>query len=96
MAIRKIVEIGDEKLRKHCKPVEKFDIRLRLLLKDMADTMYLNDGAGLAAPGILRRVCVVDVGDQLYELVNPEIVFREGEQEWPGRVSEHTRPRRGG
>ena len=85
MAIRKIVEIGDEKLRKHCKPVEKFDIRLRLLLKDMADTMYLNDGAGLAAPqvGILRRVCVVDVGDQLYELVNPEIVFREGEQEGP-------------
>ena len=85
MAIRKIVEIGDEKLRKHCKPVEKFDIRLRLLLKDMADTMYLNDGAGLAAPqvGILRRVCVVDVGDHLYELVNPEIVFREGEQEGP-------------
>ena len=85
MAIRKIVEIGDEKLRKHCKPVEKFDIRLRLLLKDMAETMYLNDGAGLAAPqvGILRRVCVVDVGDHLYELVNPEIVFREGEQEGP-------------
>ena len=52
MAIRKIVEIGDEKLRKHCKPVEKFDIRLRLLLKDMADTMYLNDGAGLAAPQV--------------------------------------------
>lgn len=85
MATRRIVEIGDEKLRKHCKKVEKFDIRLRILLKDMADTMYVSDGAGLAAPqvGILKRVCVVDVGDHLYELVNPEIVSREGEQEGP-------------
>ena len=85
MATRRIVEIGDEKLRKHCKKVEKFDIRLRILLKDMADTMYASDGAGLAAPqvGILKRVCVVDVGDRLYELVNPEIVSREGEQEGP-------------
>ena len=40
MATRRIVEIGDEKLRKHCKPVEKFDLRLRILLKDMANTMY--------------------------------------------------------
>ena len=85
MATRKIVEIGDEKLRKHSKPVEKFDLRLRILLKDMAETMYINDGAGLAAPqvGILKRVCVVDVGDHLYELVNPVIVSREGEQEGP-------------
>jgi len=85
MATRKIVEIGDEKLRKHCKPVEKFDLRLRILLKDMADTLYQNDGAGLAAPqvGILKRACVVDVGDHLYELVNPEIVTRDGEQVGP-------------
>lgn len=85
MATRKIVEIGDEKLRKHCKPVEKFDLRLKMLLKDMAETMYKNDGAGLAAPqvGILKRICVVDVGNQLYELVNPQIVSREGEQEGP-------------
>lgn len=85
MATRKIVEIGDEKLRKHCKPVEKFDLRLRMLLKDMAETMYKNDGAGLAAPqvGILKRVCVVDAGDQLYELVNPVIASTEGEQEGP-------------
>lgn len=85
MATRKIVEIGDEKLRKHCKPVEKFDLRLKMLLKDMAETMYKNDGAGLAAPqvGILKRVCVVDVGDQLYELVNPVIASAEGEQEGP-------------
>ena len=85
MATRKIVEIGDDKLRKQCKPVEKFDLRLKMLLKDMAETMYLNDGAGLAAPqvGILKRVCVVDATDHLYELVNPEIVSREGEQEGP-------------
>ena len=88
MATRKIVEIGDEKLRKHCKPVEKFDLRLRILLKDMADTMYKADGVGLAAPqvGILRRAVVVDVGDEesrLFELVNPEIIAFEGEQEGP-------------
>ncbi|MEA4999958.1 MAG: peptide deformylase [Candidatus Limiplasma sp.] len=85
MATRKIVEIGDDKLRKQCKPVEKFDLRLKMLLKDMAETMYKNDGAGLAAPqvGILKRVCVVDASDHLYELVNPEIVSREGEQEGP-------------
>lgn len=46
MATRKIVEIGDEKLRKHAKKVEKFDLRLRILLKDMADTMYKADGVG--------------------------------------------------
>ncbi len=85
MAIRKIVEIGDEKLRKHAKPVEKFDLRLRVLLKDMADTMYKAEGVGLAAPqvGILRRAVVIDVGDGLVELVNPEIVSTEGEQTGP-------------
>lgn len=85
MATRKIVTLGDEKLRKHCKPVDKFNLRLRILLKDMAETMYKNDGAGLAAPqvGILKRVCVVDVGEHLYELVNPEIVERDGEQVGP-------------
>ena len=101
MATRRIVKIGDDKLRKHCKPVEKFDLRLRILLKDMAETMYQNDGAGLAAPqvGILRRICVVDVGEHLYELVNPKIISREGEQEGPegclsvpGRVGVVKRP----
>lgn len=74
MATRKIVEIGDEKLRKHAKKVEKFDLRLRILLKDMADTMYKADGVGLAAPqvGILKRAVVVDVGEGLIELVNPK------------------------
>jgi len=85
MATRKIVLIGDEKLRKHSKPVDKFNLRLKILLKDMAETMYQNNGAGLAAPqvGILKRVVVVDVGDHLYELVNPEIVSRDGEQVGP-------------
>ena len=79
---RKIVKIGDETLRKVCKPMQKFDLRLWLLLRDMADTMYKAEGVGLAAPqvGILRRVVVIDVGDGLVELVNPEIVASEGEQ----------------
>ena len=80
--VRKIVELGDEALRKTCKPMPKFDLRLWLLLRDMADTMYKADGVGLAAPqvGILRRVVVIDVGDGLLELVNPEILSTEGEQ----------------
>lgn len=101
MAIRKIIELGDEKLRKQCKPVEKFDLRLRILLKDMADTMYKANGVGLAAPqvGILRRVVVVDIGDGLIEMVNPEIIHTEGEQTGaegclsvPGRSGIVTRP----
>ena len=85
MAIRKIVELGEEKLRKTSKPVEKFDLRLRVLLKDMADTMYKANGVGLAAPqvGILRRVVVVDIGDGLIEMINPEIIHSEGEQTGP-------------
>ena len=63
MATRKIVKIGDETLRKVCRKQEKFDLRLAILLKDMADTMYKAEGVGLAAPqvGILRRVVVIDV-----------------------------------
>lgn len=85
MALRKIVEIGDEKLRKICKPQEKFDRRLRVLLDDMAQTMYKANGVGLAAPqiGILRRVVVIDVGDGLIELVNPVITSFEGSQTGP-------------
>lgn len=104
MGIRKIVTLGDETLRKHCKPQEKFDKRLATLLKDMADTMYKADGVGLAAPqvGILRRAAVVDVTEDhsgLLELVNPEIIERDGEQTGregclsvPGRQGVVTRP----
>lgn len=83
MAIRKIVKLGeDDVLRKHARKVDKFDKRLWMLLDDMADTMYEADGAGLAAPqvGILKRVVVVDIGEGLIELVNPEILSAEGVQ----------------
>ena len=83
MAIRKIVKLGeDDVLRKHARKVDKFDKRLHTLLDDMADTMYEADGAGLAAPqvGILKRVVVIDVGEGLIELINPEIIASEGTQ----------------
>ena len=86
MAIRKIMVLGeDDVLRKHARRVDKFDKRLRTLLDDMADTMYKADGVGLAAPqvGILKRVVVIDVGDGLIELVNPEIISAEGKAEGP-------------
>ncbi len=101
MALRKIVEIGDDKLRKVCKPVEKFNKRLQMLLDDMADTMYDAEGVGLAGPqvGILRRVCVIDIGEGLFKMVNPVIVERDGEQSGPegclsvpGRSGIVTRP----
>ena len=82
MALRNIVIEGNELLTKKCRPVEKFDDKLAQLLDDMAETMYAANGVGLAAPqvGILRRVVVIDVGDGLIELVNPEIVEQDGEQ----------------
>ena len=82
MAIRRIITIGNEKLRKTSKPVTKFNARLQTLLDDMVDTMRENNGAGLAAPqvGVLKRCCVVEVEDKLYQLVNPEIVASDGEQ----------------
>ena len=82
MAIRKIVEMGkDDILRKHARRVDKFDKRLSVLLDDMADTMYEADGVGLAAPqvGVLKRCVVIDVGEGLIELVNPEVLVAEGE-----------------
>ena len=106
MATRKIVQIGDDTLRKICRKQEKFDLRLAILLKDMADTMYKAEGVGLAAPqvGILRRIAVVDVTPDhtgLRELVNPEILETDGTQTGregclsvPGRQGVVTRPRR--
>ncbi len=80
--IRKIITLGNETLRMTSKPMQKFDLRLWLLLRDMAETMYDADGVGLAAPqvGILRRVVVIDIGEGLVELINPEIIATEGEQ----------------
>ncbi len=82
MAIRNIRTEEDPILRKKSRTVEKFDERLFELLDDMADTMYNADGVGLAAVqvGVLRRVVLVDIGDGLLELINPEIVEEDGVQ----------------
>lgn len=85
MAIREIRKKGDEVLTKTAKPVTVFDKKLEILLEDMADTMHRYEGAGLAAPqvGILKRVVVVDVGEGVIELVNPEIIETKGTQTGP-------------
>ena len=101
MALRKIVVEGDPVLKKKSRPVEKFDARLAELLDDMRQTLYSAEGVGLAAVqvGVLRRVVVVEVGDGLLELVNPEIIEAEGEQResegclsLPGEYGETIRP----
>lgn len=81
MASRKVFKLGESILRKKSKPVVNFDEDLWQLLDDMKDTMYKNDGMGLAGPqvGVLRRVVVMDVNNQFYELINPEIIHQEGE-----------------
>ena len=86
MGIRKILTDKEPALHKVCKKVEKFDWRLHKLLDDMAETLIEANGVGLAAPqvGILRRVVIVDVGEeQMLELVNPELIETDGEQEGP-------------
>jgi peptide deformylase len=82
MAIRNVVQEGDEILRKVCKPVEVFDERLFKLLDDMKDTVKKERGAGLAGPqiGVLKRVCVVDVDEGYFEFINPKIVAVKGKQ----------------
>lgn len=82
MAIRKIIEIGDEILGKKSHEVTRFDSKLHHLLDDMTETMRDSDGVGLAAVqvGILRRVVVIDVGEGLCEIINPVITHREGSQ----------------
>lgn len=83
MALRQIVTIGEDVLYKKSRKVEVFDDRLSQLIDDMIDTMYAANGVGLAAVqiGILKRVVVVDTGEGVYELVNPEIVEKSGEQD---------------
>ncbi len=90
MAIRNIVHFGEDVLEKECRKVEVFDEKLHQLLDDMKETLADANGAGLAAPqvGILRQVCIVDVGEGPIELVNPEIVKTSGEQTgWEGCLS---------
>ena len=83
MAKREIRLEHDDILRKKTRAVEKVDKRIITLLDDMAETMYAADGVGLAAPqvGVLRRVCVIDDGNGKIELINPEIILDEGEQD---------------
>ena len=103
MAIRNIRTNEDEILRKKSKKVDVIDDRILTLLDDMAETMYYSKGVGLAAPqvGVLRRVVVIDVGDGLIELINPEIIEKEGEKKeiegclsFPGLLGEVVRPER--
>ena len=105
MALRNILNLNDamdaEILRKKSRPVEKIDERIRTILDDMAETLYDSGGVGLAAPqvGILRRIVVIDIGEGLIELINPEILETEGVQEdaegclsIPGKSGEVQRP----
>ncbi len=101
MAIRNIVKNGDDILRKVCRSQLTFDDRLATILDDMKETMYAAEGVGLAAPqvGILRRYCVIDVGEGIIELINPVIVSTEGEQcdqegclSFPGEYGMVSRP----
>ena len=101
MGIRKILTFDESALHKTCKPVVNFDRRLHKLLDDMRETLIESGGVGLAAPqvGILRRVVLVDVGDEIIELVNPTMVETDGEQtgvegclSLPGKYGLVTRP----
>ncbi len=84
MALRNIRTLGDEILRKKCRTVEKVDDRILTLLKDMADTLHnTGNGAAIAAPqvGVLKRAVVIDMGEGIIYLINPEIIEEEGSQE---------------
>ena len=102
MALRTVREIGDPILNKTCKEVKEMTPRIRQLIDDLYETMYAYEGVGLAAPqvGILKRICVVDVGEgQRYTLINPVITEQSGEQTGhegclsvPGKAGDVTRP----
>ncbi len=102
MAIRQMRIIGDEILTKECKPVKEMTPRIRQLINDMFDTMYEENGAGLAAPqvGVLKQIVVMDVGDgNQYVLINPNIIEQSGSQTGvegclsvPGKSGIVTRP----
>ncbi len=81
MAIRQIRYYGDPLLRKVSREITEIDDRIKILLEDMLDTMYEEEGVGLAAPqvGVLRRAIVIDIGDGPLKLINPEIIYEEGE-----------------
>ncbi|MDD3165064.1 MAG: peptide deformylase [Oscillospiraceae bacterium] len=101
MALRNILTDRDPQLRKASRPVTEFNDRLFTLLDDMKETLELANGVGLAAPqvGVLRRLCLVDTGEEVLELMNPEILETSGEQDGiegclsvPGRYGFVLRP----
>ena len=101
MALRNIVTEGDPILSKKCRSVEKFNQRLWDLIDDLIETLADSGGVGLAAPqvGVMRRVCVIDVGEGPMEFINPEIIESDGEQRvqegclsCPGEFGIITRP----
>ena len=102
MAKLKIVKIGDDTLRKVCRPIDKITPRVLTLLDDMVDTMRAAEGVGLAAPqvGILKRIVVIETEPgKVIELINPKIIAFSGEQTGeegclsvPGRSGIVTRP----
>ena len=104
MAVRTIRVIGEEILYKECKPVKEMTQRVEELIEDMFETMYENNGVGLAAPqvGILKQIVVIDVDDgNQYVLINPEIIEEEGSQTGqegclsvPGKAGIVTRPQK--
>lgn len=101
MALRKIITEGNPTLAKKCRQVTRFDERLHTLLDDMKQTLKNAQGVGLAAPqiSVLRRVVVVDAGEEILELVNPELLSESGEQDGlegclsvPGKYGKVKRP----
>ncbi len=101
MGIRNIRTEGDESLRKNCKEVKSVNLRTKLLIRDMFDTMYDACGVGLAAPqiGVLKRIVVIDTDGTRHVLINPEILEVSGEQtgyegclSFPGVSGVVTRP----
>lgn len=101
MALRSIRELGDPVLNKKCKEVKEVTERTKELIDDMFETMYEADGVGLAAPqvGILKRICVIDCGDNPILLINPKVMETSGEQTGqegclsvPGKCGVVTRP----
>ena len=101
MALRQIRIQGDAVLEKKCRDITEMTPRIKELIEDMLDTMYDACGVGLAGPqvGVLKRVCVIDVGEGPIVLVNPVIVSADGEQtgdegclSLPGKAGQVTRP----
>ena len=101
MSLRNIRILGDNLLRKRSREVEVIDDRIIDLLDDMEETMRSRDGVGLAAPqvGVLRRVVIVDIGDGLFEFINPEIIEQSGANTMvegclsvPDKIGDVTRP----